>query len=968
MLAPKSPNCKARGRAPPLALPRLFTSGSIGAVIRPLSIALAIAAYPSLLGAAGLAPEPDRWGCDPLAWDTRDGALKAAVAGSALAPFGPAPVAGRVEFTGDVRIDRILGESWKVAGLSAARDDNNFWALLLVEDPEGKGRHIELGEMRDGKWPSQYDLRRTANEVADTNWKTGERYHLGIALEPGSVVGTIRDASGRQIFRRSYALGDKGTKAGRPALRIIGCEATFASLDASWSEASPTAPAPSFPPYDCSSAVMAIGGKPTGFFHIQQADGRWWIIDPLGRGFVPLGVDHVRYSGAHCETLGYAPYGKKNDAKYPSKADWEAETLERLKSWGFNTLAGGTEPGLLRRGLAHTAMLNVGTAMAALGDDFDITPNERRPCSAFPNVFHPKFNTYCQYRARELCRAHAGDPWLLGYFLDNELAWWGRGDIDSGLFDAVMKKGPAHTAKLALRDFLKARHGGNVEALDRAWGLRLGSFEEILDKDRLSGAGEAATADKKAFAALCADRYFSALARAIRERDPDHMILGCRFAGGRASDVVWASAGKHCDVLSFNYYGSVDLDREIALDHDNRPTSRPLAEVFEGFFRLGGRPMIITEWSFPALDSGLPCTKGAGQRFRTQAERARASEIFARTILAIPPMLGYDYFMWVDEPALGISSAFPENSNYGLVNEDGKPYDLLTSALASVHRDAPRNRLHPEIPPPRTLVPASPPDWRPLVKGESTGACRCDGQICRATVGAVTLQGEIGAPHAARITLDGRPVATLSLGIQRRDGQRDSWPKIARTVGARIAPGTPASVEIVAESRQAPGTFDATCRIVPAPAHDAFVVEWLSIKNTSSNPLDLRAVYFRIDPDEGDPAMPLPLEADRPPRLWKALQKDGWLLPGSAFAGFVAPPGEATVRFWVGQPGSLHPDAKWPVEQTVAPGETLSFPHPPWMICLAGEGGVPTWRHRSDTIGAKIGDRTGKPVSVPLPR
>ena len=66
--------------------------------------------------------------------------------------------------------------------------------------------------------------------------------------------------------------------------------------------------------------------------------------------------------------------------------------------------------------------------------------------------------------------------------------------------------------------------------------------------------------------------------------------------------------------------------------------------------------------------------------------------VAARTMLALPFLLGYDYFMWVDEPALGISKEFPEDSNYGLVNEDGRPYELLTKMFTQVHRDSSRLR------------------------------------------------------------------------------------------------------------------------------------------------------------------------------------------------------------------------------------------------------------------------------------
>ena len=101
--------------------------------------------------------------------------------------------------------------------------------------------------------------------------------------------------------------------------------------------------------------------------------------------------------------------------------------LGRLKQWGSNMLGAGCSHGLKHRGLIHTEFLNIGSHLATLDDEYEITPNERRPCSAFPNVFHPEFEAYCQYVARTRCLPHRDDPWLFGYFIDNELAWWGRG-------------------------------------------------------------------------------------------------------------------------------------------------------------------------------------------------------------------------------------------------------------------------------------------------------------------------------------------------------------------------------------------------------------------------------------------------------------------------------------------------------------------------------------------------------------
>jgi len=675
----------------------------------------------------------------------------------------------------DVQVRRVVGESWKVAGVGIHLDSRNFWHFAVVEAPESADRRhfCELCEMRDGEWLSQRNLKMIVNEGEGAVWQIGQTYRLCIAVDPTGIEGSIAALDGRVLQRRRYAFVAEAVTTGRPMLRCGGFETDFTKVRAEYSEPAP-APKPTVVSYRGESYVPDVKAKATGFFRVERRGDKWWAIDPLGRGFVPLGVDHVRYTGHWCETLGYAPYGRKNDKKYANREEWAKETLDRLRSWRFNLLTASASPQLFRRGLAHTRFVAIGSIMADLGDEYDITPHEGRPCSAFPNVFHPDFERYCAYRAQQVCSPFVADPWLFGYFLDNELAWWGRGRVETGLFDATMAKGAAHSAKLALRDFLAERYHRDVKQLNAAWGTKLNAFDDVLALTALTGPNQdTVVADKKAFLGLIAERYFGIITRAIRAVDPDHLILGCRFAGGHAADVVWAAASRHCEVLTFNYYGNVDLDNEIARDHRDARTGKPLAEAFAEFYRLGGRPMMVTEWSFPALDSGLPCTKGAGQRFRTQAERARASEIYARTILRLPFMIGFDYFMWVDEPALGITSTFPENTNYGLVSEEGKPYDPLVAALSGVNRVSGQLRheglakLHAK-PPEASHPPEGPPGADLVLWNRGDEALRAT-SVWIPTVAARSgtfeaLDGEGWRPLPAQITP--RPTGLCSAAVR----------------------------------------------------------------------------------------------------------------------------------------------------------------------------------------------------------
>ncbi len=250
---------------------------------------------------------------------------------------------------------------------------------------------------------------------------------LTLSMDTGGVTGTITAPDGKPILRARYAFTAAAVRRGRPALRVNGMTGEFKEVRAEWGEAvAESAPVPVFPAYAMDNVVPEIKDKAAGFFRVvQKPDGRWWTIDPLGRGVVLLGVDHVTFHGHWCEKLGYCPHQKKNEEKYTDHAEWESETLGRRKTWGFTMLGAGCDPNLKHRGLVHTEFLNIGAELATLGDEYDITPNESRPCSAFPNVFHPDFETFCRYRARQLCAPSRNDPWLFGYFITT--SWRGGG-------------------------------------------------------------------------------------------------------------------------------------------------------------------------------------------------------------------------------------------------------------------------------------------------------------------------------------------------------------------------------------------------------------------------------------------------------------------------------------------------------------------------------------------------------------
>ncbi|MBP5285828.1 MAG: hypothetical protein ILO34_06950 [Kiritimatiellae bacterium] len=639
-----------------------------------------------------------------------------------------------------------------------------------------------------------------------------------------------------------------------------------------------------------------------GFFRIEEdADGRWRVFDPDGKETVLLGIDHVTERGHYCEKLGRFTHLEKMQAKYPDKEDWRKETIARLKRWGFNMLGAGSDEDLKHRGLAHTAFLSMGDSWSIdRPEEFWICPNEHRPCSAFPNVFHPEWPKHCEEVAAELCRTERDDPMLFGYFIDNELAWWGRGEewgtSKTGLYEEALKRPEGHYARTAA--------------------------EKIRGEAGEEKAGEE-------FLKRAAELYFSTTTAAIRKVDPNHLVLGARFAGlGGANPVVWEIAGKYTDLVTFNIYPWADLDRNIVVN-DAWNRREPVRDVFERFYRLVKKPFLITEWSFPALDSGLPCTYGAGQRFSTQAERTAATELFAKTMLATPFVVGYDYFMWVDEPALGISSAFPENSNYGLTNEEGEAYPEITEMFERLHRDVLKWRYAPFPEENKTAVP------RPLAGDMIPGGTVLapvsagGGNYCAGDAESVVLRGSIGGRHLFdEVIFNGEVYGNFNILVSFNGPSGYLWCETWKVLSAETDGDT---LVVTAFGGEGNSAYEAKVAVRVFAGTGKALAEVREIRQTGENPYGIDRVFLQPNASFAG-EVPPPREV---PSLWKAPVRSAWLSnDGRFFGAYTRSESCSGMNFWTDSSGGVHADA------TFGCGDAEGFFA---MLCV-GRGGEEAWK------------------------
>ena len=392
---------------------------------------------------------------------------------------------------------------------------------------------------------------------------------------------------------------------------------------------------------------------PIGLFYPEQIDGRWWLIDPHGAAFISKAVNHVSYVADMAPSLNYSPYGRATQQKYGEEEKWAKATCERLRGWGFNTIGAWSSASTFKQNVPYCVILDLAAAGGA---------NWQRGTVA--DFFSKRFAEGVDQRARARCSPRAGDPCLLGYFTDNELRWAPDWRSKKGLFEEYLSFDAAAEGKAAVIDHLLKQHK-TPEAVCKLLGLPATDRDGLLKAKDFRIEKDALARESSSFLRLVAEQYFSTCYKAIKLADPNHLVLGCRFAGYAPREVVEASKG-WSDIVSYNNY-------------DANPPAGKINEIHG----ITGRPVMLTEFSFKAMDSGLPNTKGAGQPLPTQKDRADSFERYVGGLIDLPACVGFHWFEYADEPKEGRFDG--ENSNYGLVKIDDEPWEVLTKRMTEVN-------------------------------------------------------------------------------------------------------------------------------------------------------------------------------------------------------------------------------------------------------------------------------------------
>jgi hypothetical protein len=238
--------------------------------------------------------------------------------------------------------------------------------------------------------------------------------------------------------------------------------------------------------------------------------------------------------------------------------------------------------------------------------------------------------------AARQCDPLRHDPNLIGWFIGNEPHWARTFGSLQPWPDMLLADAEPSATKARLRELLAANRAQEKQIKDD-------------------------------FLYTCARRYFDVIVAAVRRHDPNHLVLGIRFAEN--PNDRWIELSRVFDVFSVNIYS-----------RDFRPNAGEISR----YAMVSGKPVLIGEFTACAPGRGMQGLFYWTHKVRDQAERGHAYRYYVENAAADPNIVGTHWFQMVDDLPTG-RPGDEERLNYGFLNVIDLPYRELTESARATH-------------------------------------------------------------------------------------------------------------------------------------------------------------------------------------------------------------------------------------------------------------------------------------------
>lgn len=281
-----------------------------------------------------------------------------------------------------------------------------------------------------------------------------------------------------------------------------------------------------FDPY---GGYLNIKGTATGRFHLEQINGRHFLITPDGHGFVSIGVTHTG-GLAHPEQSSCDYFHEKCDRDWDKATD---DIVTHFRAWGYNSLGyGGHET--TRKRLPHFAS----------GDPSGKVSSWMRKKIEFPDVFGESWKEEARNTLKKMARKCPETPNLIGVYWSDMPAW-----------EFSMARWAAGTTWVETIRDLPADAPGKKR------------YEQFLREN----GGQASDED---FLVVIAREVYSTLGPLTRELWPNTLVFGERYAGRALPWRVIQEALPYIDVVSVQPKGTKFSD--VPFDRLYKETGKPV--------------------------------------------------------------------------------------------------------------------------------------------------------------------------------------------------------------------------------------------------------------------------------------------------------------------------------------------------------------------------------------------------------
>jgi len=393
------------------------------------------------------------------------------------------------------------------------------------------------------------------------------------------------------------------------------------------------------------------------YFRLEQSEGTWWLVSPDGRPLYSTGTDvfSVPKEGAGRErTLRIVADLRR--AGFNSLAGWSS-----ISSWApvlDDMMTQGQTPPVLFHSLQSGTMKAEFDCLAAPGG---------KPAPAehgFADPFDPRYEQALRNRVRDYARYVKDKPWFAAWFADNEIR-----------FEDLCRRVASPHCAGALLAFLSHKYGGDIERLNAVWGAHFASFEDLAAHrpDPILRQGQVYE-DYCEFSREVVKKHVEVTLRVIREEDQGRLAFSQRFMlSGLCEAMGYLDLFAAYDGIAVNMY---PCNQHPGLSDVEKAVLRMVHEKT-------GKPILLTEWSVPALDSGLYQNPDKldwswEQVVLDQTERAAQAAHVAADHYNLPFIVGSHWFTLRD------INNDKRQANRGLYRSDGEPWPELIQALSRV--------------------------------------------------------------------------------------------------------------------------------------------------------------------------------------------------------------------------------------------------------------------------------------------